>query len=93
MVNDTGTSHVRWFLVCWLFVLSAVSYLDRVNISVAGRSIAADYGLSNVQLGYVFSAMLIGYSLLQTVGGNSPTVSDLAACSLRESHGGESSLG
>ena len=25
------TSHVRWFLVFWLFVLSAVSYLDRVQ--------------------------------------------------------------
>ena len=63
------TSHVRWLLVFWLFVLSAVSYLDRVNISVAGHSIAEDYGLSNVQLGYVFSAMLIGYALFQTVGG------------------------
>jgi MFS transporter, ACS family, glucarate transporter len=69
MLNRAGTSHVRWFLVCWLFVLSAVSYLDRVNISVAGHSIAEDYGLSNVQLGYVFSAMLIGYALFQTVGG------------------------
>jgi MFS transporter, ACS family, glucarate transporter len=69
MLKAASTSHVRWFLVCWLFILSAVSYLDRVNISVAGRSIAADYGLSNVQLGYVFSAMLIGYALFQTVGG------------------------
>jgi MFS transporter, ACS family, glucarate transporter len=67
MVNKT--SHVRWLLVFWLFILSAVSYLDRVNISVAGHSIAEDYGLSNVQLGYVFSAMLIGYALFQTVGG------------------------
>jgi ACS family glucarate transporter-like MFS transporter len=68
-MNPERTSHVRWFLVFWMFVLSAVSYLDRVNISVAGRSIAADYGLTNVQLGYVFSAMLIGYALFQTVGG------------------------
>jgi ACS family glucarate transporter-like MFS transporter len=69
MLNRAGTSHVRWFLVCWLFILSAVSYLDRVNISVAGRSIAADYGLSNEKLGYVFSAMLFGYAFFQTVGG------------------------
>ena len=69
MLNTARTSHVRWFLVCWLFILSAVSYLDRVNISVAGRSIAEEYGISNVQLGYVFSAMLIGYALFQTVGG------------------------
>jgi ACS family glucarate transporter-like MFS transporter len=63
------TSHVRWFLVFWLFILSAVSYLDRVNISIAGGSIAESYHLSDVQLGKVFSAMLVGYALFQTVGG------------------------
>src|SRR5712691_5653510 len=68
-MNGTRTSHVRWFLVFWLFVLSAVSYLDRVNISIAGGSIAEAYHLSDVQLGKVFSAMLIGYALFQTVGG------------------------
>src|SRR5580692_5851558 len=63
------TSHVRWFLIFWLFVLSAVSYLDRVNISIAGGSIAEAYHLSDVQLGKVFSAMLVGYALFQTIGG------------------------
>src|SRR5580692_10899582 len=63
------TSHVRWLLVFWLFILSAVSYLDRVNISIAGGSIAEAYRLSDVQLGKVFSAMLVGYALFQTVGG------------------------
>jgi len=68
-MNSDRTSHVRWFLVIWLFVLSAVSYLDRVNISIAGGSIAEAYHLSDVQLGKVFSAMLVGYALFQTVGG------------------------
>jgi MFS transporter, ACS family, glucarate transporter len=68
-MTNTGTSHVRWFLVFWLFILSAVSYLDRVNISIAGGSIAEAYHLSDVQLGKVFSAMLVGYALFQTVGG------------------------
>jgi MFS transporter, ACS family, glucarate transporter len=63
------TSNVRWFLVFWLFILSAVSYLDRVNISIAGGSIAEAYHLNDVQLGKVFSAMLVGYALFQTVGG------------------------
>ena len=62
-------THVRWFLVFWLFVLSAVSYLDRVNISIAGGAIAEAYHLSDVQLGKVFSALLVGYALFQTVGG------------------------
>jgi len=68
-MNAERTSHVRWVLVFWLFILSAVSYLDRVNISIAGGSIAEAYHLSDVQLGRVFSAMLAGYALFQTVGG------------------------
>jgi len=63
------TSNVRWFLVFWLFVLSAVAFLDRVNISIAGSSIAAEFGLSDVHLGWVFSSFLIGYALFQTPGG------------------------
>ena len=53
----------------WLFILSAVAFLDRVNISIAGGSIATEYGLTNVQLGWVFSSFLLGYALFQTPGG------------------------
>jgi MFS transporter, ACS family, glucarate transporter len=66
---DHAESRVRWFLVFGLFILSAVAYLDRVNISIAGDSIAAEYHLSNVQLGWIFSAFLVGYALFQTPGG------------------------
>src|SRR5712692_3579751 len=68
-MTDSSTSHVRWFLIFWLFMLSAVAFLDRVNISIAGSSLAAAYHLSNVQLGWVFSAFLAGYALFQTPGG------------------------
>jgi ACS family glucarate transporter-like MFS transporter len=70
MVAPGKTTHVRWFLVFWLFVLSAVSYLDRVNISIAGGAIVDAYHLTDVQLGKVFSAMVLGYALFQTVGGH-----------------------
>lgn len=62
-------SRMRWYLVIWFFVLSAVAYLDRVNISIAGSSIATEYHLSNARLGYVFSSFLIGYAIFQTPGG------------------------
>jgi len=68
MVSPKPT-RVRWFLVFWLFVLSAVSYLDRVNISIAGGSIVDAYHLTDVQLGKVFSALVAGYALFQTLGG------------------------
>jgi MFS transporter, ACS family, glucarate transporter len=68
-MTAAGRSRVRWLLVFWLFVLSGVSYLDRVNFSIASGSIAEAYHLSDVQLGKVISSMLVGYALFQTIGG------------------------
>ena len=68
-MTGTRTSHMRWYLISWLFVLSAVAFLDRVNISIAGSSLAAAYHLNNVQLGWVFSSFLAGYALFQTPAG------------------------
>jgi MFS transporter, ACS family, glucarate transporter len=68
-MTPSTISHIRWLLVFWLFVLSAVAFLDRVNISIAGSSISSDYGLTNTELGYVFSSFLLGYALFQTAGG------------------------
>ena len=64
-----STRQVRWTLIGWLFVLSAVAYLDRVNISIAGKLMAQEYALSNQQLGYVFSAFVLGYALFQAPSG------------------------
>jgi MFS transporter, ACS family, glucarate transporter len=74
-MNVSGTNHaysprVRWLLIFWLFVLSCVAFLDRVNMSIAGSSIATSYHLTNVQLGSVFSAFLWGYALFQTIAGS-----------------------
>ena len=63
------TSQVRWYLIFWLFVLSAVAYLDRVNISIAGKLLASEFHFSDIQLGWIFSAFLAGYALFQTPGG------------------------
>jgi len=63
------SGRVRWVLIFWMFVISAISYLDRVNISIAGGSIAKEFGLDNIQLGWVFSAFVLGYALFQAPGG------------------------
>jgi MFS transporter, ACS family, glucarate transporter len=60
---------VRWALIGWMFAISAIAYLDRVNISIAGRSIQEEFHLDNVQLGWVFSAFVAGYALCQAPGG------------------------
>src|SRR5574340_481825 len=59
----------RWVLIAWMFAISAISYLDRVNISIAGHLIQQESHLSNTQLGAVFSAFVLGYALFQAPGG------------------------
>ena len=60
---------VRWLLVVWMLVISAVSFLDRVNISIAGPSIERDFRLDHIHLGWVFSAWVLGYALFQAPSG------------------------
>lgn len=60
---------IRWLLIFWLFIVSAVAFLDRVNIAVAATTIAHEFHLNNIQLGAVMSAFLWGYALFQAPGG------------------------
>ena len=60
---------LRWLLMGWMFLVSAIAYLDRVNLSIAGQAVQKDHGLTDVQLGWVFSAFLIGYAMFQVPGG------------------------
>ncbi len=62
-------THVRWILIFWVFVISAIAFLDRVNISIAGRSIQREFHLDNVHLGWIFSSFVAGYALFQAPGG------------------------
>ncbi len=72
MTDIRKTSSVlpmRYLLVSWLFVLSSVAYLDRTNISIAGIQIGHEYAIDNTQLGWIFSAFLIGYAVFQVPAG------------------------
>jgi MFS transporter, ACS family, glucarate transporter len=60
---------VRYLLVTWLLVLSAIAFLDRTNISIAGPEIAREFRIDNPHLGWVFSAFLVGYAAFQIPGG------------------------
>jgi ACS family glucarate transporter-like MFS transporter len=62
-------NRVRYLLIMLIFVVSAVVYIDRSNISIAGIYLAQDYGIDNVQLGWVFSAFLLGYAFFQVPAG------------------------
>ena len=58
-----------WRLVGLLSATAAASYLCRVNVSVAGVLMMKDFSLSQVMMGRVFSAFLLGYALFQVPAG------------------------
>jgi len=60
---------IRYLLVVWLMALSAIAYLDRTNISIAGVQIGSEFEIDHSHLGWVFSAFLIGYACFQIPGG------------------------
>ena len=63
------TGRYRWVIIFWTFIIAAVSYLDRNNISIAASSIQKEFALSNVELGVLFSAFAFGYALMQPMAG------------------------
>jgi ACS family glucarate transporter-like MFS transporter len=68
-LDNPPRGRIRWVLVGWMFAISAIAYLDRVNISIAGSFIQKEFGLDNIQLGWVFSSFVLGYALFQAPGG------------------------
>ena len=52
----------RWNILALLFLISIVTYIDRVNISITARHMMPALGLTNVEMGQIFSAFILGYT-------------------------------
>ena len=52
-----------------LFLLSMITYLDRVCISVAMPEMSKDLGLSPSQIGWIFGVFTIAYGIFEIPGG------------------------
>ncbi len=52
-----------------MFLISIITYVDRGNISVTARQMMPAFGLTTIEMGYVFSAFVLGYALFQIPGG------------------------
>src|SRR3981081_3756145 len=59
-------TNVVLFLLCVMYL---ITYIDRVNISTAASVIKTEFGLSNTQLGLIFSAFAYPYAVFQIIGG------------------------
>jgi len=66
MGRNTG---VRWWVLALIILASFISYVLRTNMSIVAPTMKADLGLTDVQLGMVFSAFAAGYAIFQFPAG------------------------
>ena len=60
---------VRWKIFAFLFSFGFIAYLQQRSITVAGYQMMPQLGLTQMQLGWLESATLLGYTALQFPGG------------------------
>src|SRR5713226_2664699 len=61
---------VQATVVALLISFSVMSFFDRTIMSIAGPGIMKEFGLSETQMGSVYSAFLLSYALLMVPGGH-----------------------
>lgn len=61
--------NLRWYIVGTIFLATTINYIDRQALSVAAPVIKEDLGLSNEQYGWIVSAFLLAYAIMQLVSG------------------------
>jgi ACS family glucarate transporter-like MFS transporter len=67
--REAAPTRARHRMLSLALAAMAVAYLDRICISTAAPAIKADLGLSDVQMGSVFSAFTLTYALFEVPSG------------------------
>ena len=68
-MQNPAPTHIRWRIMGIVMAIMAVTALNRLNLSIAGKAIEGDFSFSTVTMGAVFSAFLWGYGLFQVPWG------------------------
>src|ERR1700687_2274807 len=69
MEQITRRSMGRWYVLFLISVMYLITYLDRVNISVAAPEITKEFGFDKITMGVIFSAFGWAYAMFQVPGG------------------------
>ncbi len=69
MRRASGPTHVRLHMVAMLTLITALTYVDRLNLGIAGKYIQDEYAFSTETMGWILSAFVLGYALFQVPGG------------------------
>ncbi|HUY12089.1 MAG TPA: MFS transporter [Terriglobia bacterium] len=67
--RDLHPTGVRKGIFGLVVIIMAVAALDRLNLSIAGKTIQDQFALSTQAMGYVFGAFFLGYAIFQVPWG------------------------
>lgn len=66
---NTVPTQFRWKLAIIMFLICFISYMDRVNLSVATPHIMQEFGFTKMDMGLLQTAFFLGYAAMQIPGG------------------------
>ncbi|MEJ2008842.1 MAG: MFS transporter [Acidobacteriota bacterium] len=67
--GSSRATHVRWAVIGMLAVISATTYVDRLNLGIAGKYIQDEFAFNDQTMGWILSAFVLGYALFQVPSG------------------------
>ncbi len=62
-------TRVRWRIAALLTLITALTYVDRLNMGIAGKQIQDEFHFSTQTMGWILSAFVLGYAIFQLPGG------------------------
>jgi MFS transporter, ACS family, glucarate transporter len=69
MLNSAAAIRICWRIFSFLFGFGFLAYIQQKTITVAAERMMPDLGLSQLQIGYIEQAFVVGYAIFQMPGG------------------------
>lgn len=69
VTRSAKRTNVRWMMVIFLFIVTAINYGDRSTIGIAGKSLSGELGFDAAAMGWVIASFSIAYVIGQLPGG------------------------
>ena len=69
MLNSAPALRIRWRIFSFLFGFGFLAYIQQKTITVAAERMMPDLNFSQLQIGYIEQAFVIGYAIFQMPGG------------------------